>query len=596
MSGDLVVTAVTKNPEQGNVPVQSNGVQVFKADGNGEYSFQQMLAEDSLLLRCAVTPSHIFLQVAAPPSPDPTSVKFIMIVYEFSGSAWKQLQVLNEDWPSTGGIVQVNLGAHESGFLVVSRLYPYPENSGLVQIFEMSKAKGVFVETTSIAGVTDTFSTFPFLAVSIFPPMMVVSGFAGLSSNVSCATNVFYATTKDQASGESVWQYSYEMDTVLTTPVLGVNGLLATATQSGIDLYKQSAPGNGKFELKSSLVLPSKTVEYRGTKSLSMDPSGSFLVRGVGPYDYSSNTGCVVYDISSSSTSLKVTESFDTYSQKLTMGCFAGAAAVGMTVAGDQTFTLDIYKRAVASSQEESWSKVDSEIKLPFPLLRLVNEGIANNGKLWFFSQQHFLVATSKNSPLEVVLGPNYDATPKELKDAGYDHIGDIDVAEEVIYGGIEPKKNDNPGVLAKWSTADLSLISYKVTTQSGMPWVAVNVDSRLLYSAVWNSAHDLTVYDMDTFESKGFFTVPAGLPKEIQGGSFYKGDLYLAVNGNCSVWKIDMKTADITRVLSDLPYKHHTYEMEGIDFWDLSSEGLGVMHLIGNFQSEYKTIRSFLP
>ena len=350
MSGDLVVTAVMNDPEQGNVFVQSNGVEVWKTDENGEYFLQQSLAEDYLLLRCAVTPSHIFLQVAAPPNPDPTAVKFILMIYEFSGSVWKELQVLNEEWPSTNGIIQINLGAHESGFLVVSRLYPNPENSGLVQIFELSKAKGVFVQTSSIVGVTDTFSSFPFLAVSIFPPMMVVSGFAGLSTNVSCATNVFHATTKDQGSGESEWQFFYEMEQVLTTPVLGINGLLATATKSGIDLYKQSAPGD-KFELKSSLASPTKTAEFRGTRSLSMNPSGSFLVRSVGPYDYSSNTGCVVYDISSSS--LEVTESWDTYSEKLTMGCFAASGRVGITAyQADQTFALDIYKLSVASSQE----------------------------------------------------------------------------------------------------------------------------------------------------------------------------------------------------------------------------------------------------
>ena len=71
---------------------------------------------------------------------------------------------------------------------------------------------------------------------------------------------------------------------------------------------------------------------------------------------------------------------------------------------------------ALVTSSDEHWTAVEKEIKMPLPLLRTLNEGIANDGVNWFFSQQHFLVATTVD-PLEVVLGPSYDATPKELKD-----------------------------------------------------------------------------------------------------------------------------------------------------------------------------------
>ena len=245
------------------------------------------------------------------------------------------------------------------------------------------------------------------------------------------------------------------------------------------------------------------------------------------------------------------------------------------------------------------WTKVKKDIRMPLPLLRTLNEGIANDGQNWFFSQQHYLVKTTID-PLEIVLGPNLDATPKELKDQGYNHIGDIDHAEGYIFGGIEKKKGDGFGVLAKWSTKDLSLVSYAFTEQDGAPWVAVNSQTRKIYSNEWHNRENLTVYDMDTFKYEGVLTVPGGLPDEIQGGAFYKGDLYLAVNGNCSVWKLNMQTTEVTRVLSDLPnykfYKHQ-YEMEGIDFWDLSEQGLGVLHLYGNFMAlEEKSIRSFSP
>ena len=84
-------------------------------------------------------------------------------------------------------------------------------------------------------------------------------------------------------------------------------------------------------------------------------------------------------------------------------------------------------------------------------------------------------------------------------------------------------------------------------------------------------------------------------MPNEVQGGSFYNGDLYICVNADDNIYKIDMKTGNIEFVLSDA-YNHHQYEMEGIDFYDLQEEGLGVMHLYGNFMSVEKQIRNYDP
>lgn len=94
-------------------------------------------------------------------------------------------------------------------------------------------------------------------------------------------------------------------------------------------------------------------------------------------------------------------------------------------------------------------------------------------------------------------------------------------------------------------------------------------------------------------------YTLPEGvsLPKEIQGGAFYNGDLYLASNIDDSVFKVrfqvgnaallhlmlrcklDRTQGQLTQVLSDV-YPNHEYEMEGLDFWDLTEKGLGMMHM----------------
>lgn len=239
-----------------------------------------------------------------------------------------------------------------------------------------------------------------------------------------------------------------------------------------------------------------------------------------------------------------------------------------------------------------AWTET-RQLRLPGEL-RIVNEGLSHDDQYWYLSNQHVLYKTTVD-PMKIVTS-NYHAIPEELSKRRYDHIGDIDVFEGIIYGGLESDREDN-GILAAWNASDLSLIKYKETNQSGMPWVAVDPNSRLLYSAVWNDCCELQIYNVDTFDFVGTLKGTSNLPPEIQGGAFYQNDLYLAVNGNCSIYKMDITTGDLSFVLSDMPYQKHIYEMEGLTFWDLQHLGLGVMHMYGNFMTvREKSIRSYSP
>lgn len=61
-------------------------------------------------------------------------------------------------------------------------------------------------------------------------------------------------------------------------------------------------------------------------------------------------------------------------------------------------------------------------------------------------------------------------------------------------------------------------------------------------------------------------------------GGAVWSNDprgLYLAVNGNCSVYRLDVRSGEVSLVLSDTYAKRpYEYEMEGITFWDLRKTG----------------------
>jgi hypothetical protein len=59
----------------------------------------------------------------------------------------------------------------------------------------------------------------------------------------------------------------------------------------------------------------------------------------------------------------------------------------------------------------------------------------------------------------------------------------------------------------------------------------------------------------------------------------------------------MDITTGNFSLVLSDSIYDKYDYEMEGLDFWDLSAKGLGTMHMFGNFmQVHEKGIDSYDP
>ena len=140
------------------------------------------------------------------------------------------------------------------------------------------------------------------------------------------------------------------------------------------------------------------------------------------------------------------------------------------------------------------------------------------------------------------------------------------------------------------------------MTEQRDMPWVAVDKSTRLVYSAAWNDQQQLQVYDLDSFSFVKTLSVNTDdnsplLPKEIQGGAFYEGELYLCTKIDDGIWKMNLQSGKVTFILSDPIFEKFAYEMEGIDFWDLRDKGLGVMHVFGNFMTmREKSIKNYNP
>ena len=141
-------------------------------------------------------------------------------------------------------------------------------------------------------------------------------------------------------------------------------------------------------------------------------------------------------------------------------------------------------------------------------------------------------------------------------------------------------------------------MLNYTVTDQEGMPGGAVSTDGSKLYSTHWNEKGFINVYNAAdfTFLSQ-IMTSSTQLPGEIQGAAFWELEpsyLYLLSNGPY-VHRMNIDSGDVEFVLQDDQYAHHVYEAEGITFMDLERDGLGTMHVYGNFETlEEKSIHNF--
>lgn len=98
-------------------------------------------------------------------------------------------------------------------------------------------------------------------------------------------------------------------------------------------------------------------------------------------------------------------------------------------------------------------------------------------------SNQHFLYQTTIH-PANITK-VNYHAIIPELQQLSYNHIGDIDVLDGFIYGGLEDRNNGN-GVLAVWDTENLNMIRYRVTEQRDFPWLAIEPETKNIWSSSW--------------------------------------------------------------------------------------------------------------
>lgn len=220
-----------------------------------------------------------------------------------------------------------------------------------------------------------------------------------------------------------------------------------------------------------------------------------------------------------------------------------GASADATVVAAD--VALDRFIRQVDS---EEWV---AEAGDTFQIVDSVHrsQGVATDGKSWFFSSTNHLERTDLSFAVQV---DNVQPVPKAIADLGGNHIGDIDVYDGLLYAPIE----DGPAYLHPTivtynaETLEPTGQSYPISTDlltQGVPWVAVDGPRKRVYVAEWDPTNSIDMLDLENdlaLVKTLTLSTPIG---RIQGAKVFGGELYATRDDDKkTVYKIDLDTGTV--------------------------------------------------
>lgn len=225
---------------------------------------------------------------------------------------------------------------------------------------------------------------------------------------------------------------------------------------------------------------------------------------------------------------------------------------------------------AIASPPVANWVET-GQVKFSGTQGFFRSQGIASDGNSIFFSWNLGLSRTEIDDTSIILADNTTAAIPPDLAASNHNHIGDIDVADGIIYAPIE----DGPAYAEPWvvlydaetlqPTGQRYLLD-EATQRGGVPWIAVDEPRGVAYTMEWNDTGRLFVHRLSDFALIDI--VELGSPvTRIQGAKVFRGNLYASRdNGRWkSVLAINPENGHVTylfdRNLGD------DYEAEGIAF-----------------------------
>lgn len=206
------------------------------------------------------------------------------------------------------------------------------------------------------------------------------------------------------------------------------------------------------------------------------------------------------------------------------------------------------------------------------------SQGIATNGREWFFSWEYGLERTDeafnslqRNSSYSSN-GDLVPGIPDALFSAGLDHIGGIDYHNGIIYASLDTTSGYGNGHVALFNADDLSYagVVYELIGAPSNPhddvasWVAVDRQGKHGYGKEWQAGNTINVYDLPGWTFSHTLTMDASL-ENIQGGKVWGQWLYMSSNNETrSVYRVNLVSGHVEE-LFQLPKPAGSLEVEGI-------------------------------
>ena len=200
-------------------------------------------------------------------------------------------------------------------------------------------------------------------------------------------------------------------------------------------------------------------------------------------------------------------------------------------------------------------------------------QGLARSGDGWVFVTNNALYRTDASFRQTDQL---LDAIPPQLAAQGYDHLGDPDVADGLIWVPVErADKDSGEQVTARYDEDTFEFVDSVVVAQHHNAFIGV--DDGVAYSADEFSDDQILRYRIE--DGRAVALDPLSLSRtveRIQGGDVADGALWLSTDDDHNgVYRVDLATGEV----QDLGTAGHVDgEGEGIDATDLGGSLLHVL------------------
>jgi hypothetical protein len=195
-------------------------------------------------------------------------------------------------------------------------------------------------------------------------------------------------------------------------------------------------------------------------------------------------------------------------------------------------------------------------------------QGLAHleDGPGWIFSTNNAMYRTGEELGAATPPVARYEpAIPPELAAQGYNHVGDIDIANGIIWAPLEqPDKTIGEQVIARYDATDGSFIDSFTVPQHHASFVTVGRDGTV-YSADFFSDDTLRRYVLRYGELDPLEPLPMSRRIErIQGGDIAAGAMWISTDDDHDgLYRVDLGNGAVQGIGS---IGHVQSEGEGID------------------------------